>query len=620
MAANAVIQRQGAPVVLVATHGFEDVPFIQRINRKSEYDLQWRKPQPLVRRRWCIGARERLNARGEAMLPLSEDAVDEVVAAIRRIREQEPIEAIAVCLLFAYLNPTHELQLRRRLATAFPSLPVSLSHNVAPIWREYERSSTVLADAYVKPLVSYYCQSLELMLAEKGVTGHCSILKSDGGTTLLSNAARRPIDILLSGLAGGIVGGRYWARQARIADVVTLDMGGTSADVGLIIGGQQRFTTEFEIEWGLPVAVPIVEVRTLGAGGGSIAWIDKGGMLNVGPRSAGAHARAGGLRQRRRGGDRHRRQPGPRPPERRVLPRRRDEARRRPRPRRCRPGWPNGSAAPSRRRLPRSSTSPTRTWPTRSGSPPSTAASTRETSRWSPSAAPGRCTPSPIAQKLGIPRVLVPPHPGLVSALGAAISELRVEKVRTLATLSTHVTDAELTRQFAEMDQEARAELVAEGLRGEAAATWKLSMRYFQQNYEQDVEFPHGEGLGACLTRFHQLHHEFYGYSFPEQAVELVHLRLSVYELDRGAERGPQIREASPERSGGGPGRRPGWEAGGQVQFSVYRRSELVSGAVLNGPAIIEEMDSTTFVPSDSALRVDESGSLIISFVKDARS
>jgi N-methylhydantoinase A len=619
VATNAVIQRQGAPVVLVATHGFEDVPFIQRINRKSEYDLQWRKPQPLVRRRWCIGARERLNARGEAMLPLSEDAIDEVVAAIRRIREQEPIEAIAVCLLFAYLNPTHELQLMRRLATAFPSLPVSLSHNVAPIWREYERSSTVLADAYVKPLVSDYCQSLELMLAEEGVTGHCSILKSDGGTTLLSNAARRPIDILLSGLAGGIVGGRYWARQARIADVVTLDMGGTSADVGLIIGGQQRFTTEFEIEWGLPVAVPIVEVRTLGAGGGSVAWIDKGGMLNVGPRSAGAL-------------------PGP-------------------------AAYSNGGEEPTvtdanlvlgrlnaefflggeiklDNGLARAAVS--RVAERIGSTVEETAAAILDIADENMANAirlatidrgidprdfalvafggAGPLHAVAIAQKLGIPCVLVPPHPGLVSALGAAISELRVEKVRTLATLSTHVTDAELTRQFAEMDQEARAELVAEGLSGEAAVTWKLSMRYFQQNYEQDVEFRHGEGLGACLTRFHQLHHEFYGYSFPEQAVELVHLRLSVYELDRGGERGPQLREASPERSGGGPGRRPGWEAGGQVQYSVYRRSELVSGAVLKGPAIIEEVDSTTFVPSDSALRVDESGSLIISFVKDARS
>jgi N-methylhydantoinase A len=613
VATNAVIQRHGAPVALVTTRGFEDVPFIQRINRKSEYDLHWRKPQPLVRRRWCVGARERIDARGEVILPLATEAVDEVAAAIGRIREQEPIEAIAVCLLFAYLNPAHELELGRRLAMAFPELPISLSHSVAPIWREYERSSTVVADAYVKPLVSRYCQSLERVLADKGLTGHCSILKSDGGTTLLANSARRPIDILLSGLAGGIVGGRYWARQAGMADVVTLDMGGTSADVGLIIDGQQRFTTEFEIEWGLPVAVPIVEVRTLGAGGGSLAWIDKGGMLNVGPRSAGALP---GPAAYGRGGEE-----ATVTDANLVLGRLNAEF--------FLGGEMKLDAGLARAAVGRVAE--------RIGSDiEATAAAILDIADENMTNAirlatidrgidprdftlvafggAGPLHAASIAQKLGIARVLVPPHPGLVSALGAAISELRVEKVRTLAALSAQITDTELIRQFAEMDQEARAELEAEGLRSAAAATWKISMRYFQQNYEQDVEFAPTEGLGPCLARFHQLHHAFYGYSFPEQAVELVHLRLSVYEVDRRVE-GLRLRERIAGASGAGPGRRRGWESSGQpAQFSVYRRNELAPEVVLDGPAIVEEVDSTTFVPSGAALRVDGSGSLIITF------
>src|SRR5262249_45985646 len=149
-------------------------------NRKSEYDLHWKKPLPLVRRRHCIGVRERLNARGEVLESLSDEAANEVVDEIRRLRQLESVESIAVCLLFAYLNPQHELELGGRLAQAFPDLPVSLSHSVAPIWREYERTSTVLADAYIKPLVSSYCRDLERTLAERGTTGHCSILKSDG--------------------------------------------------------------------------------------------------------------------------------------------------------------------------------------------------------------------------------------------------------------------------------------------------------------------------------------------------------------------------------------------------------------------------------------------------------
>ena len=501
VATNAVIQRQGAPVVLVTTHGFEDVPFIQRINRKSEYDLHWRKPQPLVRRRWCVGARERINARGEPILPLTADAVEEVVSEIRRISEAEPIEAIAVCLLFAYLNPSHELMLGQKLSAAFPDLPVSLSHAVAPIWREYERASTVLADAYVKPMVSRYCLALERAMPERGISGPCSILRSDGGTMLLANSARRPVDILLSGLAGGIVGGRYWATQAGMPNVITLDMGGTSADVGLIVDGQQRFTTEFELEWGLPVAVPIVEVRTLGAGGGSIAWVDKGGMLNVGPRSAGAL-------------------PGP-----------------------ASYGFGGEEATVTDANLvlgrlnaefflggemkldPRLARAAVKQIADRIGGGVEEAASAildiadenmtnairlatidrgidpRDFTLVAFGGA-GPLHAAAIAQKLGIACVLVPPHPGLVSALGAAISELRVEKVRTLAALSTHVSEADLMHHFAEMDQEARAELVAEGLHGEAAATWKISMRYFQQNYEQDVEFAPQEGLAACLNSF----------------------------------------------------------------------------------------------------------------------
>jgi N-methylhydantoinase A len=225
-----------------------------------------------------------------------------------------------------------------------------------------------------------------------------------------------------------------------------------------------------------------------------------------------------------------------------------------------------------------------------------------------------------IAQKLGIASVLVPPHPGLVSALGAAISELRVEKVRTIAALSTHASGADLMHHFAEMDQEARAELVAEGLHGEAAATWTISMRYFQQNYEQDVEFTPQDGLAACLTRFHRLHHEFYGYSFPELAVEFVHLRLSVYEVRplAGALRVTEEPELVVEDSI--PRCRPGWELGTARSYTVYRRSQLLKGTTQTGPAIIEEVDSTTYAPSNSTLKVDRSGSLIIRFDREVRS
>lgn len=610
VATNAIIQRQGARVAFVTTRGFEDVPFIQRINRKREYDLHWRKPQPLVRRRWCVGVRQRVDANGDIAQKLDAAALEEVVAAIRALPQSEAPEAIAVCLLFAFLNPRHELMLGEHLGRAFPDLPISLSHQVAPIWREYERSSTVLADSFVKPLVSSYCDNIGHALAARGDAIHCSILKSDGGTTLLANAARRPVDILLSGLAGGLVGGRYWARRAGIADAITLDMGGTSADVGLVVGGQQRFTTEFEIEWGLPVAVPIVEVRTLGAGGGSIAWVDKGGMLNVGPQSAGA---APGPAAYAAGG-----QDATVTDANLVLGR-------------LDPGYFLGGemvldAALAREAVARvaqrlgqtvaqtaaaivdiadeNMTNAIRLATIERGIDP----------RGFALVAFGGAGPLhavAIARKLGIPRVVVPPHPGLVSALGAAISELRVEKLRTVAMLSHQTGDDALIDQFAEMEADARTELAAEGLRGEALAVWKLSMRYFQQNYEQDVVFTRAGGLAACLAQFHRLHEEFYGYSFPDQPVELVHLRLSVHEVERGDSGALRIRAVMHDAEGART--RSGWDMGGRAaQFAVHRRAALPPGTVLSGPAIVEEVDSTTFVPSGTRLDVHPSGNLII--------
>lgn len=609
VATNTLIQRQGARLVFIATEGFEDVPFIQRINRPREYDLHWRKPPPLARRRCCIGVRERINAQGEIVIPLDAAAMRQVVAAIESLPGEEVPEAIAVCLLFSFLNPAHELALGAHLAAAFPSIPISLSHQVAPIWREYERSSTVLADAYVKPLVGGYCLSLERALLTRGAALPCSILKSDGGTTVLANAARRPVDILLSGLAGGLVGGRYWTRRVGIANAITLDMGGTSADVGLVVGGQQHFTAEFEIEWGLPVAVPIVDVRTLGAGGGSIAWVDKGGMLNVGPQSVGAvpgpaaYAQ-GGEEPTVTDGDLILGRLDPQFFLGGEIPLDPDLARRAVLRVAKRLGQTvERTAAAIVDIADENMTNAIRLSTIERGIDP------RDFTLVAFGGA-GPLHALAVARKLGIQRVVVPPHPGLVSAFGAAISELRVEKIRTVAVLSDAVDENELLQQLSEMQADADAELAAEGLAGEAHAVWKLSLRYHQQNYEQDVEFTRAGGLGTALAHFHRLHAEFYGYSFPDQPVEVVHLRLSVYEVARDER---ILLSAPAVHASGAPIPRFGWDSAGQpLSLSVYRRASLAGGAAVAGPAIIEEADSTTFLPSGTRLEVHESGALII--------
>lgn len=610
VATNAVIQRAGgANVLYLTTAGFEDIPFIQRLNRKKEYDLHWRKPVPLVKRRNCLGVQERIDHAGQVVEPLTAENLAAAAAAIRSRCADEPVDAIAVCLLFAYVNPDHELLLAGYLRDQFPHLPVSLSHQVAPIWREYERASTTLADAYTKPMMVRYSDNLSRVLREMGAGGPCSVLKSNGGMTLLQNVPDRPAEILLSGLAGGIVGGRFFALQAGLPNAITLDMGGTSADVGVIQRGEQHFTTDFEIEWGLPVSIPLIEVKTLGAGGGSIAWIDKGGMLNVGPQSAGAH-------------------PGPAcygtggeeatvTDANVVLGR-------------LNPNYFLGGDLRLQPQLARSAvqqvadrmgvslhqaaaaivdiadenmTNAIRLLTIEKGLDPRDFALV-------PFGGAGPVHGCAIARKLGVGKVLVPPHPGLTSALGAAISELRVEKVRTFAGTSTLVTEEQVVGRFVDMIDDAVAELGAEGYAGEPQVARTIAMRYFGQNYEQDVEFDPKAGLAHCYEAFHQLHHQFYGYHFADEVIELVHLKVSVKEqADWPSLRFADLQPGALEQEGS----RQVYEAADRpVNCPVYRREHLPAGTRLPGPAIVEERDSTTYIPSGTSWLVDAHLNILI--------
>ena len=285
VATNAVLERKGAVVAYVTTKGFRDVPFIQRGNRKAHYDMSWVKPKPLVKRRHCFELDERVDAYGAVIRALDEAEVRAVAAAIR---DQTEIAAVAVCLLFSYLNPAHEQAVKAILQAELPGLPISISYEVLPKWKEYERASTTLADAYLKPVVSRQLREMRRRLDEGAVAAHTVIIKSNGGEMTLEAAANAPIQMLVSGPTGGVIASRHVAGLTGIDHMVTLDMGGTSTDVATIIGGKEAFTTAFEIEWGVPIQIPMIDIRTIGAGGGSIAWIDKGGMLRVGPQSAGA--------------------------------------------------------------------------------------------------------------------------------------------------------------------------------------------------------------------------------------------------------------------------------------------------------------------------------------------
>ncbi len=247
--------------------------------------MSWVKPKPLVKRRHCFELDERIDAYGRVVKALDEA---EVCAVAARIRGTPEIRAVAVCLLFSYLNPAHEQRVLEILTQELPDLPVSISYAVLPKWKEYERASTTISDAYLKPVVSRQLRAMRGRLDEAQLNAHTVVIKSNGGEMTLAAAAEAPVNMVVSGPTGGVIASRYVAGLAGIEHLVTLDMGGTSTDVSTIQNRRESFTTAFEIEWGVPIQVPMIDIRTIGAGGGSIAWIDKGGMLRVGPQSAGA--------------------------------------------------------------------------------------------------------------------------------------------------------------------------------------------------------------------------------------------------------------------------------------------------------------------------------------------
>jgi N-methylhydantoinase A len=284
IATNALLERRGAHTGFICTHGFRDIIFIQRMNRKRHYDLSWDKPKLPVHRRDCMEVVERVDYRGEVLQSLDEDTARLAIITLR----DRGVQAIAVCFLFAYLHPQHELRMRELISEIHPDADVSLSHEVFPRWREYERASTTILDAFLKPLVREYVNNIHSGLKAAGVHTKLLLMKSNGGITDHASVARRPIDLMVSGPVGGVLAAVHLGGLTGRRGIISTDMGGTSFDVSLIADGKFKRATGIELEWGIPIRTPMVHVETIGAGGGSLAWIDQGGLLRVGPQSAGA--------------------------------------------------------------------------------------------------------------------------------------------------------------------------------------------------------------------------------------------------------------------------------------------------------------------------------------------
>jgi N-methylhydantoinase A len=605
---NALIERTGCKVAFVTTSGFEDTPFIQRINRKVLYDLRWNKPKPLVAsRRLCLGLGERIDADGAEVRPIDEDEVRDLC---RRIRESGA-EAVALSLLFSYVRTDHEDRVKEILAEELPGVPVSVSSEVAPIWREYERASTTIADAYLRPLLHRYVSSLDGSLRDAGMTREWTMMKSNGGAMLSRAAADSPIQTVMSGPAGGMTATEHVARALGEPNVLTLDMGGTSADVGILVGGAQRHTTEYEIEWGLPAAVPLIDIKSIGAGGGSIAWVDAGGFLRVGPRSAGA-------------------QPGPicygrgstevTVTDANLLLGRLD---------------PEYFLAGRMRLDPEPVSGAMEALGERIGLPAlELAASIVEIANENMASAikmvslerghdprrfallafggAGPLHAAAVARTLGIPKVIVPLHPGVFSALGLLLADIRVDKVWTQAFRSNDVDAPLVNRQFGRITERALGELRQEGYAGEPEIRRAINMRYFGQNYEHEVEIESGvldeDALERAFRLFDELHARRYGYAIEREVIELVSFKVTVIGQRTPIDLSRAAGTARLTRS-----ERPVYVRGqGFLDAQVVHRSALEPGESLAGPAVVEEEGSTLFVEPGMTLERTEQGALMI--------
>jgi N-methylhydantoinase A len=616
IATNCLLQRRGQRTIYLTTAGLEDVPFIQRIDRKGLHNLQWAKPTPYVLRRDCFGVAERVLYDGTIRTPLSDD---DVAAAIEFVRARDAETpggvSVAINLLFSYAEPRHEQQLAEAVRRELPDVPVSISSEVAPIWREYERGNTVIVDAYLRRLIGEFAVSLQGGLEDLGMRSRCFFLKSNGGQVAAEAVTRQPVNLILSGLAGGLIAGKHFADATGSPDVFTLDMGGTSADVGVITGGHVRSRAQYEFEWGLPIAVPTVDLSTIGAGGSSIAGFDSGGFLKVGPESAGADP--GPAAYGKGGTDATvtdanlvlgRLNPdyflgG----ELELHP---DLARRAIEPIAERLGASLEDAAQAIVELATENMA---------GAVRLLAADRGLDYRRFGLVAFGGAGPlhAPmISRRVGLTKVVIPPSPGLGSAFGALAGDLRVDRHLTRMLRSDSATDDDLRAGLRIVAEQALDDLRREGAIRRPEVTVSVSCRYLGQNYEEQVpvEDPEAEGVLALVrTRFDETHERRYGYRIADAVMELVQVNAVAVEGD------PVRLDAALGGSWGAEGATAGrserpvyFKGQGWVPATIVRRRDLQPGERLDGPAIAEEIDSTTLVLEGQTAVVDPSGSLII--------
>ncbi len=607
VATNAILERRGAKIAFVATAGFRDILFMQRHDRRTIYDLHYAKPAPPVRRRDCFEVTERVDAAGAVILPLDEAALTrDLIPALAA----GGYEAVAICLLSAYAAPAHEARVAALIAAALPGLRIACSHEVAREFREFERASTTALSAYVQPVIDGYLDRFEATLAEAGFRGHFSVMQSNGGRMPAAAMRRNAISALLSGPAAGVVGAIRQARRSGRGDLITFDMGGTSTDVSLVQRGEASLTPETEID-GLPIRTPVLDIVTVGAGGGSLVWIDDGGMLRVGPRSAGADP---GPACYGRGGmqptitDAHVVRGTIRPDAflGGGMTLDADAAHRAFAPIAAFLGTDAGGAAAAAIRLAVANiVRAIQLVSTERGRDPRDYALL-------PFGGAGPLLAAEIAEEIGIREILVPPNPGVISALGLLSADyVKVYGITRRMRLD-ETAPAMLAEEHARFAAAAAAEFAQLGLEGDLEHTLEVDMRFVGQAFEIPVAIETA-GLARLRAadlaeRFAAEHRRVYLHGGePGRIVELVGLRFGAR---RRLDALPEVREraATVER----PSSAPVVVGGRTVAARLVDAATLGANDPVHGPALIEGYSSTTWAPPGWTAARDAAGNMLM--------
>lgn len=593
VATNAVLERKGFPIAFVTTHGFRDILRLQRHGRSRIYDLEYAKPEPVVTRAACYEVVERVLADGSIELPLDRSSVENTLVPQL---EAGGYDAVAVCLLNAYVNPVHEEMLVELLSENLPGLHVSLSSRVSREFREYERASTTSLSAYVQPVVDRYISRFVSRLNEGGFRGRFSVMQSNGGRLPAEAMQFNAVNTLLSGPAAGVMGATRQAGLAGYTNLITFDMGGTSTDVCLVTDGKAQLTQEYSID-GLPIRVPLIDIHTIGAGGGSTIWIDDGGMLRVGPQSAGADpgpACYGWGGQVPTLTDAHVIRNTVRPEAflggRMEIFSDRSKAVFRPIADRLEMSLEN--AADSAIQLANANVvRAIQLISTERGFDPRDYVLV-------PFGGAGPLHAASVASDLGIKQVVVPPSAGVISAYGLIASDFtQFTSLTRRVTVDDSAPDV-VRQTYASMVEEASTRFKALNLRGEPSVDFIADMRFVGQAFEVPVRFD--VAMLAQLTaddiraRFNEEHHKVYFFGgASSKPVELVSFRLGMTlalkdvpilsESDATIDHDSEI-EVYTDRA---------WHRG-----RLTSRASLVVGDPVAGPALLEDPTSTLFLPT----------------------